>query len=62
MRRFVYIAANYHLLNYVARMFDGTWRPVYFGLLTDILQRQLDMDVLDASCTRRQRLWEALLR
>jgi hypothetical protein len=43
-------------------MFDGTWRPVYFGLLTDILQRQLDMDVLDASRTRRQRLWEALLR
>ena len=62
LRRFVYIAANYHLLNYVARMFDGTWRPVYFGLLTDILQRQLAMDVLDASRTRRQRLWEALLR
>lgn len=62
LRRFVYIAANYHLLSYVVRMFDGTWRPVYFGLLTDILHRQLDMDVLDASRTRRQPLREALLR
>ena len=60
LRRFVCIAANYHLLNYVARMFDGTWRPAYFGLLADILRRQLDMDVLDASLTRRYPLREAL--
>jgi len=40
----------------------GTRRPVYLGLVTDILQRQVDMDVLDASRTRRHPLSEALLR
>lgn len=62
MRRFVYIVANYRLLNYVTRMFDGIWRSVCFGLLTDILQHQLDTDVPDTSRTRRQRLREGLLR
>jgi hypothetical protein len=60
--RFVFVAANYHLLNYLARMFTGTRRPVYFGLLGDILQRQLDMAVLDSSSTRREPLRNVLLR
>jgi len=62
LRRFVLIAANYHLLNYVACIFDVTRRAVYFGLLADILHRRLDMDILDASRTRQRSLREALLR
>jgi hypothetical protein len=60
LRRFVFVAANHHLLTYVARVFAGTRRPVYFGLLPEIVHHQLDMDVLDAFRTHRVLLREAL--
>ncbi len=56
LRHFVFITANYHLMNYGARVFAGTRLRAYFGLLADILHFQLDMVVLDASRTRRQPL------
>jgi hypothetical protein len=62
MQRFVYIAANHHLMNYVARALAGVSRPVYFGILQDMRERRLEMTVIDASRSRSLCLGDALLR
>jgi hypothetical protein len=61
LQRFVYIAANHHLMNYVARALGRMQRPVYFGLLQDMRTRQLDMPVLDVAHARSVGLGDALL-
>jgi hypothetical protein len=47
---FVYLAANYHLLNFLTQFFEGSRKLIHFGLLEDFRQQRLAMRVID--CTR----------
>lgn len=60
VHRFLYLAANYHLLNYLTQFFRNIRKPVYFGLFQDIRQQLLDMHVADSAGIRRLPLRDAL--
>jgi hypothetical protein len=47
MTMFLYVAVNFHVLNYVMQFFERSRKQVYFGLLNDFRARRLDMKVLD---------------
>jgi len=48
---FLYVAVNFHVLNFVAQFFERSRKRVYFGLFDEFRSWRLDMKVLDA--TRR---------
>jgi len=48
---FLYLAVNFHVLNFVAQFFERSRKRVYFGLLDEFRVSRLDMKVLDV--TRR---------
>jgi hypothetical protein len=48
---FLYLAVNYHVLNFVAQFFERSRKRIFFGLLDEFRIAQLDMRVLDV--TRR---------
>lgn len=49
---FLYLAVNYHVLNFVAQFFERSRKQVYFGLLDEFRIQRLEMKVLDVSRTR----------
>lgn len=53
---FLYLAANYHLLNFLTQFFEGSGKSIYFGLLEDFNQQRLGMRVIDSTRTRSARL------
>jgi len=57
---FVYLAAHYNVLNFVLHHFEYTPKRVYFGLLSDFMDKALNMDVLDAKLLSK-RLSEIVL-
>jgi hypothetical protein len=57
---FVYLTANYHLLNFLTQFFEGSRRLIYFGLLDDFRQHRLEMPVIDYTRTRSARLSDVL--
>lgn len=57
---FVYLASNYHLLNFITQFFEGSRKPINFGLLDDFRQQRLGMRVIDCTRTRSARLSDVL--
>lgn len=53
---FVYLVANYHLLNFVTQFFEGSRKLIHFGLLEDFHQQRLGMRVIDCTRTHSARL------
>lgn len=49
---FIYLAVNYHVLNFVTQFFERSHKRVYFGLIDDFRRQQLDMKVIDGTRTR----------
>jgi len=57
---FVYLVANYHLLNFITQFFEGSRKSVHFGLLRDFHQQRLGMRVIDCTLARSARLNDVL--
>ena len=57
---FVYLAANYHLLNFLTQFFEGSRKSIHFGLLEDFHQQRLGMRVIDCTRTHSARLNDVL--
>lgn len=49
---FLYLAVNYHVLNFVTQFFERSRKRVYFGLFDDFRREQLDMKVIDGTRMR----------
>jgi hypothetical protein len=61
VERFLYLASNYHLLNYLTQHFWRTTREMYFGLVEDFCEQSLDTKVLNSTRTRNVPLRVAFL-
>ena len=57
---FVYLASNYHLLNFITQFFEGSRKLIHFGLLDDFRQQRLGMRVIDCTRTQSARLSDVL--
>ncbi len=57
---FVYLTANYHLLNFLTQFFEGTRKSIHFGLLEDFRWQRLGMRVIDWTRTHSARLDDVL--
>jgi len=57
---FLYLAANYHLLNFLTQFFEGAHKSIHFGLLDAFHQRRLGMRVIDCTRTHSARLDDVL--
>lgn len=53
---FVYLAANYHLLNFLTQFFEGSRKSIHFGLLEDFHEQRLGTRVIDCTRTHSARL------
>ena len=52
MKTFLYLTANFHVLNFVAQFFRRTQKNVYFGLLDEFRGKCLDMQIMEPSAFR----------
>ncbi len=57
---FVYLAANYHLLNFLTQFFEGSRKFIHFGLIEDFHRQCLEMRVIDGTRTHSARLDDVL--
>lgn len=57
---FLYLSANYHLLNFLTQFFEGTRKSIHFGLLDDFHRERLGMRVIDWTRTHSARLNDVL--
>ncbi len=57
---FVYLAANYYLLNFLTQFFEGSRKSIHFGLLEDFRQQRLGMRVINCTRTHSARLNDVL--
>jgi len=57
---FLYLAVNFHVLNFVAQFFERSRKRVYFGLLDEFRVSRLDMKVLDVTRRNTQALKSVL--
>jgi hypothetical protein len=60
--QFLYLTANYHLLNFLTQFFERSRKCVYFGLVDDFRRERLNMKVIDSTRTRSEMLSVVLLR
>jgi hypothetical protein len=56
----VYLASNYHLLNFITQFFEGSRKRIHFGLRDDFRQERLGMRVIDCTRTHSARLSDVL--
>ena len=58
---FLYLTANFHILNFVAQFFARSRRRIYFGLLSEFRSEHLNMHVVDPTGVRDGKLGAVLL-
>ena len=54
--RFLYLTANYHVLNFVTQFFERSRGQIHFGLLEDFRHQVLKKKVLDSTRARSKTL------